>query len=55
MPLVADSYTVYTIDLPGFGDSPVNKNGEYNERYMTNAISDFIIENKLSKLTLAGE
>ena len=55
VPLLADSYTVYAIDLPGFGDSPVNKNEEYNQRYMTKAISDFIIKNKISKLTLAGE
>ncbi len=55
VPLLADSYTVYAIDLPGFGDSPVNKNEEYDQRYMTKAISDFIIKNKISKLTLAGE
>ena len=54
MPLLADSYTVYAIDLPGFGDSPVNRNEEYNQRYMTKAISDFITKNKISKLTLAG-
>ena len=55
VPLLTDSYTVYALDLPGFGDSPVNKNEEYNQRYMTNAIADFIVKNKLSKLTLAGE
>ena len=55
MPLLADSYTVYAINLPGFGDSPVNKNEGYNQRYVTKAISDFIIKNKISKLTLAGE
>ena len=55
VPLLADSFTVYTLDLPGFGDSPVNKNAEYNQRYMANAIADFIVRNKLSKLTLAGE
>ena len=54
-PLLADSFTVYTLDLPGFGDSPVNKNVEYNQQYMANAIADFIVKNKLSKLTLAGE
>ena len=55
VPLLADSFTVYTLDLPGFGDSPVNKNVQYNQRYMANAIADFIVRNKLSKLTLAGE
>ena len=48
VPLLTDSYTVYALDLPGFGDSPVNKNEEYNQRYMTNAIADFIVKNKLS-------
>ena len=55
VPLLADSFTVYTLDLPGFGNSPVNKNVQYNQRYMANAIADFIVRNKLSKLTLAGE
>lgn len=55
VPLLTDSYTVYALDLPGFGDSPVNRNEEYNQRYMTNAMADFIVKNKLSKVTLAGE
>ena len=55
MPLLTDSYTVYALDLPGFGDSPVNRNEEYSQRYMTNAMADFIVKNKLSKVTLAGE
>jgi len=55
VPLLADSFTVYTLDLPGFGGSPVNKNVEYDQPYMTNAIADFIVKNKLSKFTLAGE
>ena len=54
-PLLVDSYTVYTLDLPGFGNSPVNKNQEYDQRYMTNSIADFITKNKLTNLTLAGE
>ena len=55
VPLLADSYTVYAIDLPGFGDSPVNKNMKYDQSYMTKALSDFVVKNKLSKLILAGE
>ena len=54
-PLLTKNFTVYALDLPGFGDSPVNKNAEYDQPYMTNAIADFIVKNKLSKLTLAGE
>ena len=29
IPYLQDTYTVYAIDLPGFGDSPVNKNTNY--------------------------
>ena len=55
VPLLADSYTVCTLDLSGLGDSPENKNEEYRKRHITNAISVFIIKNKLAKLTSAAE
>ena len=54
-PLLEKSFTVYALDLPGFGDSPVNKDMNYNQSYMQESIVDFIKKNKLSKLTLAGE
>ena len=54
-PLLENSFTVYALDLPGFGDSPVNKAVNYDQTYMAGAIASFIVENKLSKLTLAGE
>jgi len=54
-PLLEKSFTVYALDLPGFGDSPVSKAVNYNQSYMKEAIVDFIGKNKLSKLTLAGE
>ena len=54
-PLLENSFTVYALDLPGFGDSPVNKAINYDQSYMARAIADFIVENKLTKLTLAGE
>ena len=54
-PLLENFYTVYVLDLPGFGDSPVNKAANYDQSYMTRAIVDFARKNKLSKLTLAGE
>ena len=28
--LLKNKFTVYSIDLPGFGDSPINKNTIYN-------------------------
>ena len=54
-PLLENSFTVYALDLPGFGDSPVNKAINYDQSYMAGAIAGFIIEHKLSELTLAGE
>ena len=53
--MLAGSQTVYALDLPGLGGSLVNKNQEYNQQYIANAMADLIIKNKLSKLTLAGE
>lgn len=55
LPFLTKSFTVYALDLPGFGDSPVNKDVNYDQAYMTKAISDFIVKKKLSQLTLAGE
>ena len=54
-PLLENFYTVYALDLPGFGDSPVNKATNYDQSYMTQAVVGFVKNNKLSKLTLAGE
>ena len=55
IPYLKDTYTVYAIDLPGFGDSPVNKNTNYNQSFMTDMIINFIEQNNLSNVTLAGE
>lgn len=54
-PLLASSFTVYALDLPGFGASPVSKTVNYDESYLTKSLAEFILKNKLSKLTLAGE
>ena len=55
IPYLKDTYTVYAIDLPGFGDSSVNKNTNYNQSFMTDAVINFIEQNNLSNVTLAGE
>ena len=55
IPYLKDTYTVYAIDLPGFGDSPVNKNTNYDQSFMTDAVIDFIEQNNLSDVTIAGE
>ena len=53
--LLKKKYTLYLVDLPGFGDSPININTEYNQEFFTNCIVDFIKENKLKNLIIAGE
>ena len=55
IPYLKDTYTVYAIDLPGFGDSPVNKNTNYDQSFMTDAVIGFIEQNNLSGVTIAGE
>lgn len=53
--LLKKKHTLYLIDLPGFGESPININTEYNQEFFTNCIVDFIKENNLKNLIIAGE
>ncbi len=53
--LLADKFTVYSIDLPGFGDSPINTNTNYNLDFFTKSIVSFIKKSRIKKLTIAGE
>ena len=53
--LLEDKFTVYSIDLPGFGDSPINTNTNYNLNFFTRSIVYFIKKLKIKNLTIAGE
>ena len=53
--LLKKNYTLYLLDLPGFGDSPININTKYDQEFFTNCIVDFIKANKLNNLILVGE
>ena len=53
--LLEDKFTVYSIDLPGFGDSPINTNTNYNLNFFTRSIVNFIKKLKIKNLTIAGE
>ncbi|MFL2661914.1 MAG: alpha/beta fold hydrolase [Alphaproteobacteria bacterium] len=53
--LLEDKFTVYSIDLPGFGDSPINTNTNYNLNFFTKSIVYFIKKLKIKNLTIAGE
>ena len=50
-----DDYSIYTLDLPGFGDSPINVEANYDQEYFTIAITEFITRLDLSDVTIAGE
>ena len=53
--LLKKKYTLYILELPGFGDSPININTKYDQEFFTNCVVDFIKENKLKNLIIAGE
>ncbi len=47
--------TVYSIDLPGFGESPINSQTIYDLNFFTDSIVEFIKNLKINNLTIAGE
>lgn len=53
--LLEDKFTVYSIDLPGFGDSPINTNTNYDLNFFTKSTVNFIKKLKIKNLTIAGE
>ena len=55
VPRITDHYTVYLLDLPGFGESPINKKTVYSQTFFTNSIVNFINHLHLTDITLAGE
>lgn len=55
VPLLAGSHTVYAIDLPGHGHSPIDPSASFDEPYFRRAVIRFIEEIDLTDLTLVGE
>ena len=53
--LLKSKNTVYLIDLPGFGDSPINSKTIYDLNFFTNSIIEFIKNLKINNLRIAGE
>jgi len=53
--LLKNKFTVYSIDLPGFGDSPINTETNYNLDFFTKSIVSFIKKMQIKSLTIAGE
>ena len=54
-PLLARSHTVYAIDLPGHGHSPIDPSAKFDEPYFRQAVIRFIEALNLSAVTLVGE
>ena len=53
--LLKKKFTIYSIDLPGFGESSINTKTNYDQTFFNDCIVDFIEKKKLSRLTIAGE
>lgn len=54
-PLLAGSHTVYAIDLPGHGHSPIDPGASFDEPYFRRAVIRVIEELDLSDVTIVGE
>lgn len=54
-PVLAKSYTVYVIDLPGHGHSPIDPQARFDEPYFRQAVIGFIEKLNLTDVTLVGE
>ncbi len=55
IPFYAQTYTVYAVDLPGHGQSSINKKINYDEPYLRKAMIDLIDKLALDNITLVGE
>jgi pimeloyl-ACP methyl ester carboxylesterase len=54
-PILATSYTVYAIDLPGHGHSPIDPGAPFDEPYFRQGAIAFIEKLNLTDVTLVGE
>ncbi|MGE0282642.1 MAG: alpha/beta fold hydrolase [Rhizobiaceae bacterium] len=54
-PHLAKSYTVYAIDLPGHGHSPIDPRAAFDEPYFRQGVIGFIEKLNLADVTLVGE
>ena len=55
IPALAKNYTVYALDLPGHGQSSIDKKANYDEAYLRKAVAEFIQKLNLEQVTLVGE
>lgn len=55
IPLLAQHYTVYAVDLPGHGYASIDSKANYDEPYFRSAVVAFIERLNLREVTLVGE
>ncbi|MFF4058635.1 alpha/beta fold hydrolase [Streptomyces sp. NPDC001668] len=55
IPLIADQYTVYALDLPGMGYSEIVPGASYDEPAMRAGVERLLTELDLTDVTLVGE
>ena len=53
--ILKKKFSIYLVDLPGFGDSPINKNTNYNQDFITKSMVQLIKSLKIKNIILAGE
>ena len=41
--LLKEKHTLYLLELPGFGDPPININTNYDQEFFTTCVADFIL------------
>ena len=54
-PLLARKYTVYAVDIPGHGRSPIDPSAPFDEPYLPSGIVGFIEALDLRDVTMVGE
>jgi pimeloyl-ACP methyl ester carboxylesterase len=54
-PLLAERFTVYALDLPGHGHSPIDRSAQYDEPYMRKGVVGFLEALDLRDVTIVGE
>ena len=54
-PLLAKKFTVYAVDLPGHGQSPIDRSAQYHEPYMRKGVVGFLEALDLRDVTIVGE
>jgi pimeloyl-ACP methyl ester carboxylesterase len=55
VPRLAERYTIYAVDMPGHGHSPIDRSANFEEPYFRGAIVSFIERLDLRNVTLVGE